>query len=83
MKKTVLLILYCFGAMLLIHSARSAEPVFGGEIILGGAWENTRRSLLDASNGIDRIDSLTENEDREAVWFITGYHFQPLVYSKD
>ncbi len=65
MKKAVLLILYCFGSILFIQSARAAEPGFSGDIIIGGVWENARRSQLDATDGNARIDTLTENEERD------------------
>jgi hypothetical protein len=48
MRQAVLIVLFCFGVMLLLDSARADETGFGGQIIVGGAWENTRRSQLDA-----------------------------------
>ena len=65
MKKAALIVLFCFGTVLLLDSARADETGFGGEIIVGGLWKNTRRSQLDASDGNDRIDALVQNEDRE------------------
>lgn len=65
MKKAVLIVLFCFGVVLLLHEARADEAGFGGEIIVGGHWENTRRSQLHASDGDDRIDALVQDEDRE------------------
>ena len=65
MKKTALIVLFCFGVVLMLHNARADEAGFGGEIIVGGLWENTRRSQQDASDGNDRIDALAQNEDRE------------------
>ena len=74
MKKAALIVIFCFGAVLLLHDARADEAGFGGEIIVGGLWENTRRSQLDASDGNDRIDALAQNQDRETdtVPHITG-----------
>jgi hypothetical protein len=65
-KNAAIIALFCFGVVLVLNSApRADEAGFGGEIIVGGLWENTRRSQLDASNGNDRIDTLAQNEDRE------------------
>ncbi len=65
MKKTVLIILYCFGYVLCIQNARAAEPGFSGDIIIGGVWETAHRSQLDATDGNERIETLTENEKRD------------------
>ncbi|MGD9010404.1 MAG: DUF2860 family protein [Desulfobacteraceae bacterium] len=74
MKQAVLIVLFCFGVVLLLDSAQADEAGFGGMIIVGGVWENTQRSQLDASDGNDRIDALAQNEDRETdtVPHITG-----------
>jgi hypothetical protein len=74
MKKAALIVFFCFGTALLLHDARADEAGFGGEIFVGGLWQNTRRSQLDASDGNDRIDVLAQNQDRETdtVPHITG-----------
>jgi hypothetical protein len=65
MKNAAFIVLFCFGVVLLLDSARADEAGFGGEIMVGGLWATSQRSQLDASDGNARIDALAKNKDRE------------------
>jgi hypothetical protein len=65
MKKTVLVVLFCFGSGLLMHLAHADEPGLGGEIVIGGGVVTGRLSQLDAEEGDSRVERRDERGDEE------------------
>jgi hypothetical protein len=72
MKKTVLVILFCFGSVLLMHLAHADEPGWGGEIVLGGGVVTGRLSQLDAEEADSRVERHDERGDKET-------HLDPYI----
>ncbi len=69
MKKAPLVILFCMGAMLLVHIAHAEEPGFGGEIVIGGGIVTGRLSQLDAEEGDRRVNRRNQRGDKDTYLY--------------
>ena len=79
MKKATLVILFCMGAMLLVHFAHAEEPGFGGEIVVGGGIVTGRLSQLDAEEGNRRVDRRDQQGDHHT--YLDSYISGELNYT--
>lgn len=78
MKKTVYVILFCVGSILLLQLAYAAEPEFSGEMVLGGSMVTGRLSQLDAEEGNKRVDRLNGQSDKDT--YLAPYVSGELAY---
>ncbi len=69
MKKATLVILFCMGAVLLVHIAHAEEPGFGGEIVIGGGIVTGRLSQLDAEEGDRLVNRRNQRGDNDTYLY--------------
>jgi hypothetical protein len=79
MKKTVLVILFCVGSILLLHPAHAAETGFSGQIVIGASILTGHLSQLDTYERDKRIDRLDGQSDE--VSYQVPYFSGELAYT--